>query len=255
MHMLLQPTPAGLQQPPPPAGRVGGKRRVLSPDAAGMQRLTLGRAQKKLKLEGSGLGLAWQPISAAKPPLAPSAAMPATTAVSRGVALTCSPTKVGLAQHLVDSLKQIKKRRVSLRIQAQTHPGLFPTAPISIADSTPCPSSHNTMPGDAHSQQPTSHASSDGSGKSVVSEEMAQSPQARGPSLRLTPACSLAQENGASGCLYSGFFDQEASMLGGDLHENRPGDVNPSLSLGRQVLGKRPVPGQCGFRSQKRLRF
>lgn len=261
-YTLLQPTPTCLQRDSPTQDRLGGhKRRVLSPDAAGMQRLTLGKAQKKLKLEGSGLGLTWQPMSAAKPAMPPVAAEPEANPLGAEIQAT-SPTRVGLPQQIPASLKQIKKRRVSLRLRAQAQATKPPRAakppkalfPIQREEAIRPSPQENTPARQASLQsQPSltlTHSSSSGSGK--VSEEMAQSPHARAR-VQQSPACGLAQQHGASGCLYSGFFDQgpDGAQQAGDS-----GDAPASLSVGCQMLGKRPsTAGPGAFRSQKRLCF
>ena len=259
-YPLLQPTPTCLQQASPSRDRVGGhKRRVLSPDAAGMQRLTLGKAQKKLRLEGSNLGLTWQPMSAAKPAMPRAAAKSETTSL-RAEPQAASPTRVGLPQQIPASLKQIKKRRVSLRLRAQaqaTKPSKAekpPKAPLLRDAPTQSSPQENTpaLQAFVHSQPSLTltHSSSSGSGK--VSEEMAQSPHARAR-VQQSPACGLAQQHGASGCLYSGFFDQGPDRA----QEGEDGGHAPaSLSVGCQMLGKRPAAaGPGAFRSQKRLCF
>ncbi len=338
-YRLLQPTPVGLQQGSPPANRVGFKRRVLSPDAAGMSRLTLGRAQKRLRLEGSdggpsqqptpvanapthsaaaipleqeaNLGLAWQPMSAGKPPLAPAAAVGLVRSVGPGngdrsgtgddLTPTGSPSKGSgcLPQHIRDSLKQIRKRRVSLRLKAQvgarqTRPALPPRSEPGVTSNSngqlgqvtqgtaaPPANTSGSMgptnspltwgiplqpehhhdatimhPHPMHSSVTSSSESarsSDGSAKSKVSDEMAQSPHARGGVRLQSPACGLAQQNGAGGCLYSALVDISRPTPG--VQPDSGGARGEVPASGCHILGKRPVPGQCVFRSQKRLRF
>ncbi|KAK9826636.1 hypothetical protein WJX74_007200 [Apatococcus lobatus] len=262
-YNLLQPTTQGLQQTSPRAPRVGArKHRALSPDAAGLQRLTLGRAQKRLRLDGSDLGLAWQPMSAAKaiakPVAAAASAAPPPAADTRGATPTCSPTKVGLPQQVAASLKQIKKRRVSLRLRAQSQAAKPPKVPVSIPQGAPIHSSplkdtpNHQAPLQSQPCLARTHSSSDRSTKSKVSDEMAQSPHARGANIRQSPACGLAQQHGVSGCLYSGLFDQGPHRVE-DGESSQEGHAG--LSVGCHALVKRPVPGQAVFRSQKRLRF
>ena len=261
-YTLLQPTPNGLQRGTPAAARAWcHKRRALSPDAAGLQRLTLGKAQKKLKLEGSDLGLTWQAMSAADSSLRPAASGgPTSAAASQGAMAVSSPTKVGLPQQAAASLKQIKKRRVSLRLQAQSHAAKPPKAPVSIPEDTPTHTHTSPLQGGSTLQAslpaqpllPLAQSSSGGSAKFKVSDEMAQSPHARGGPIRQSPACGLAQQHGLSGCLYNGFFDQGPHRAQGG---ERSGECPASLSAGCQALGKRPISGRDVFRSQKRLRF
>ena len=254
------PLPTACSGGPPAAARAWcHKRRALSPDAAGLQRLTLGKAQKKLKLEGSDLGLTWQPMPAPESALRPAAfAAPPSVAVPQGATAVSSPTKVGLPQQAAASLKQIKKRRVSLRLQAQSHAAKPPKAPVSIPEETPTHTSPlqsaSTLQAHLPAQPslPCTQWSSGGSARSKVSDEMAQSPHARGGPIRQSPACGLAQQHGLSGCLYKGFFDQGPHRA---QEVERSGEGPASLSVGCQALGKRPISGRDVFRSQKRLRF